>query len=116
MILIDVVPNILKRAVPVHFLGQSAFLGYGIASLFLETRARVIQWTIHRQGRTQKIQITEVTKFIEGLTRNSQIMQKLADILEAKIQLHPGHWLSWNSLQLFYQPSPNLKRTDDISY
>lgn len=108
MLLIDVLPILLRRTVPVTFFGRQAYFGDGIASLYLETGAPVFQWTIHREG-NQHAEIEDVTPLISGLREQQPIMQVLVSRLEKKIRAHPGHWHAWDSLTHFYTPpaSPN---------
>jgi lauroyl/myristoyl acyltransferase len=100
MLLIDVVPYLLKRTVPVSFLGGAAEFGDGIASLFCETRAPLFQWTIHREGKNY-IEIKEITDQVKELSSREQIMHKLVHLLEEKILLHPADWNQWDSLEHF---------------
>jgi lauroyl/myristoyl acyltransferase len=110
MLLIDVVPYLLKKTVPVSFLGREAQFGYGIASLFCQTRVPLFQWTIHWEGKN-RIEIREVTDEVRDLSSKAEIMQKLAHLLEEKIHLHPAHWNQWDSLEHFYSNS----RTESLS-
>ncbi len=104
VILIDVLPTLLRRAVQVRFLDRQAFFADGIASLFQQTQARLLQWTIHRDENSgrQKIEILDVTRHTHPSLNRSEIVQKLVELLEEKIRRNPGHWLSWDSLEQFY--------------
>ncbi|RPJ57408.1 MAG: hypothetical protein EHM23_20665 [Acidobacteria bacterium] len=101
MLLIDVVPYLLKRTVPVSFLGGKARFGFGIASLYLETGAPVFQWTI-QSGSRNRIEIRNVTDQLRNMRSNEEIMQRLATLLEEKICLRPDHWNQWDSLEHFH--------------
>ncbi len=102
MLLIDVVPYLLKRTVPVSFLGGQADFGFGIASLYLETSAPIFQWTIHSDNKN-RIEIEDVTDQVRNMRSNQEIMQKLAKLLEEKIYLYPDHWNQWDSLEHFHR-------------
>ena len=104
VIVIDVPPTLLRRAVRVRFLERQAFFADGIASLFQQTQARLLQWTIHRDEKSgrQKIEIVDVTRHTDPSLNRSEIVQSVVELLEEKIRRHPGHWLSWDSLEQFY--------------
>lgn len=101
MILIDVVPTLLKRTLPVRFLGFEALFGDGIASLYRETGARLVHWSIHYDGRRHNIELQDVTAEVDSLISSQQIMQYLASRIEAQIRKHPDHWTLWDSLAQF---------------
>lgn len=105
VILIDVLPTLLKRTVRVRFLGRPAFFGDGIASLFKDTGARLLQWAIHGNEKTgkQEIEIRDVTQHVDRSADKPAVVQKLATLLEERIRLYPGQWLSWDSLEHFYR-------------
>ena len=105
-LLIDVPPTLLRRTVPVNFLGAQARFADGIASLFQGSGARLIHWTIQQPDgiRRQKIQMQDVTARVQDLSGTTEIMQRLVAILEERIRARPGHWLSWDSLEHFYDP------------
>jgi lauroyl/myristoyl acyltransferase len=103
MMLIDVVPLLLRRVVPVTFLGRTAYFGTGIAGLYLETGAPIFQWTIQRK-RQQEVEIRNVTDRVRGLDDQQAIIQALAGLLEEKIRSCPDHWNQWDSLEHFYTP------------
>lgn len=103
MMLIDVVPLLLRRVVPVNFLGRQAYFGAGIAALYLETGAPVFQWTIRREDQ-QVVEIRDVTDRLRGPCEQQAVMQVLAGLLEEKIRACPDHWNQWDSLEHFYNP------------
>ena len=102
MILIDVAPYLLRRTVPVSFLGGQTLFGFGIASLYRETGAPVFQWTIRADNRN-RIEIEEVTDQVRDLGSEEEIMRKLAGLLEQKIFRYPDHWNQWDSLEHFHR-------------
>jgi lauroyl/myristoyl acyltransferase len=113
MLLVDVVPSLVKpslvkRTVPVTFFGAQAYFADGIASLFRESDARLIQWMIEwrRETRTHHIEFTDITDSVSRSESNSRILQSLVNRLEGIIRSHPDHWLSWDSLNHFYKAGP----------
>lgn len=109
MIAIDVLPDILnpRRTVCVDFLNQSCVFADGIASLYQETEASLVQWTIHRNRRTglQEIELQDVTEQIERQASKREIVQAVANLLEEKVRAHPEHWHVWDSIQLYQKKS-----------
>jgi len=104
MLLIDVVPTLARRHVPVHFLGSRARIADGIASLFRESNARLVHFMIRwiRESRTHEIELIEMTNSVSRSSPNEVIMQTLIDQVEGKIRLYPDHWWCWDSLTHFY--------------
>lgn len=105
MILIDVLPQTVnpRRTVPVQFLAQTCLFADGVASLYRETEASLVYWTICRNRRTglQEIEIRDVTEKIGRQSSNQEIVQQLADLVEKKIRMCPEHWHIWDSVELY---------------
>lgn len=104
LMLIDVVPLFVRRTLTVTFFRRPAAFPYGIASLYRQTRARLLQWTIHRNDEVgrQEIEIQDVTEQVDRSRNETEIVQRLVGLLQEKIRLYPGHWLLWDSLEHFY--------------
>lgn len=105
MIAIDVLPDIVnpRRTVSVELMGQKCTLADGIASLYQETQASLVQWTIHHDPRSglQKIELRDVTARVERQGSKREIVQTLANLLEEKILKYPEHWHVWDSVHLY---------------
>lgn len=103
MIAVDVLPDILnsKYTVTVNLFETPAILANGIASLYKETEAQLVQWSIHRDNKTgrQKIELRDVTDQVDRSATPQQIVQILANLLEDKIRQHPAHWHVWDSVK-----------------
>ncbi|MGH9341845.1 MAG: lysophospholipid acyltransferase family protein [Acidobacteriota bacterium] len=110
MMLVDVIPTILKRTVPIQFLGRQAYFGDGVANLFRETGSRLFHWSIHQSWATNKhsIKIQELTAEVGVLHNSGEIMQTLAGVIEGHILSHPEDWSQWDSLGLFYRSDPAI--------
>lgn len=103
MILIDVIPMLLKRTVPVDFLGRRCLFGDGIAALHQATGARLLEWNIHQDLETDIHRIEICDPGLGGVHQgsNQEIMQHLAGRVEARIRQHPEDWSQWDSLTHF---------------
>ncbi|HLV01286.1 MAG TPA: hypothetical protein VKZ59_08470 [Acidobacteriota bacterium] len=105
MIAIDVLPQAVnpRRSVLIEFMGQKAIFADGIASLYKETEASLIQWTIHRNPETgiQELELRDVTSRVGRQWEKWEIMQTLAGLIEEKIRKYPDHWHVWDSLHLY---------------
>jgi KDO2-lipid IV(A) lauroyltransferase len=104
MLLIDVLPTLTKRHVPVRFFGSTARFADGIASLFRESNARLIHYMIRwdQESKTHSIELTELTDSVSRSASNAVIMQTLIDQVEERIRRYPGHWWCWDSLAHYY--------------
>ena len=102
MLLIDVAPYLLKKTVPVSFLGGQTLFGFGLSSLHRETGAPIFQWSIRSDDRNH-IEIEEVTEQVRNLDSDEEVMQRLAGLLERKIRLYPDQWNQWDSLDHFHK-------------
>lgn len=100
MLLIDVVPTLLKRLVPIEFLGRPCLFGDGIASLHRATGARLLEWNIHQDHGTgvHRIEIRDPELGDVSDRTNQEIVQALANQVDRRIRLHPEDWIQWDSL------------------
>lgn len=115
MMLIDVVPTLLKRTVPVQFLGRRTEFGTGLAQLYKATGARLLLWTIHQDLDTNQyhIEIEDVGAGIKRTDPPSRIMPMLASMIDEKIRRHPAEWNQWDSLSLFVE-KPESKPMSEL--
>lgn len=105
MLLIDVVPTLAKRHVPVLFFGRQARLADGIASLYKESNARLLTFVICWDHRSRKhsIEIRDLTESVPRDWSNQAIMQTLVGTVERYICDHPEQWWCWDSLAHYFQ-------------
>lgn len=103
MVLIDVVPTLLKRRVEVEFLGRPCWFGDGAAALCKSTGARLLEWNIHQDLRSDRhrIEISDPGLRSLGDRSNQSVMAELAALLERRIRRHPEDWSQWDSLTHF---------------
>jgi len=103
MLLVDVVPQLLRRTVRVNFLGWPSCFGDGAASLCRATGASLIYWSIarNRASGIHSISFDDLTPPNPEELTNTEIMQALISRLEQKIMAQPDHWFFWDSLELY---------------
>ncbi len=107
MILIDVIPGLVKRRVEVDFLGRPCWFGDGAVQLCRSTGARLLEWNIHQDLKSDRHRIEIRDPGVGDLASqsNQQAMAKLAAILDRRIRRHPEDWGQWDSLTLFERSS-----------
>lgn len=104
MLLIDVVPLDTRHQVSVRFLGSAARFPDGIASLYRESRARLIHYMIRWEPASKKhsIELVDLTDALPRTASNQTIMQALVDQVAARIRRSPEHWWCWDSLTHYH--------------
>jgi lauroyl/myristoyl acyltransferase len=105
MLLIDVVPQLTRRHVPVQFFGKTARFADGIASLYRESNARLLNYLIRwdSASKAHSIEVRDLTGEVPRSSSNEFIMQALITRVEECIRLHPEHWWCWDSLEHYFQ-------------
>lgn len=107
LIMADVPPHLVKRKVPVSFLGQTGFFADGIVNLFKETGASLFCGSILRDQKSGRYQMEfrDVSSLFPRHEGKEILVQKMASMVERTILEHPQDWHFWDSLDHYYPGS-----------